>query len=142
MSKLKMVLKAKGCRKLITQIGSCSLDLSFVKSDKEMNIEMYTYKDSILEDIKRADLVIGHAGAGTTLDVLRNDKVLLVVVNTRLMNNHQSELADKLSEDGFVYQCTPETLLDCLLLMRKSNIKPFPRANTNAFSDFLDNELF
>ena len=59
-----------------------------------MLIEMYTFKSSLEDDMKRADLIVSHAGAGTIMEVLRlHGKRLAVVINTKLMDNHQTELA-------------------------------------------------
>ncbi|RWS10865.1 UDP-N-acetylglucosamine transferase subunit ALG13-like protein [Dinothrombium tinctorium] len=134
-------LKSRGCKRIIAQIGNSHLDLSSLPSIEGVEIETYAYKDSIIEDIEKADLTIGHAGAGTTLDVLRCDKTLLVVVNNDLMNNHQLELANSLSEDGYLYQCTPETLAECLQYLDPSQLKPFPKQNKILFATFLDRVL-
>ena len=40
----------------------------------------------------QSDLVIGHAGAGTTLDALSRHKKLILVPNRALMDDHQMEL--------------------------------------------------
>ena len=78
-----------------------------------------------------AKLIISHAGAGSVMEALRNvcysrnqpclpfftalqtqdafcfsqRKKLIVVVNDKLMHNHQAELADAMSEAGAA--CTP-----------------------------------
>ncbi|CAF4575020.1 unnamed protein product, partial [Rotaria magnacalcarata] len=61
-------------------------------------IEYYQYKDSIENDIQQADIVISHAGAGTILQALEAHKPLLVVVNEKLMNNHQLEIANEMEQ--------------------------------------------
>ncbi len=63
-------------------------------------------KDFIVLDtlIFNADLVISHCGAGILLECLRSDHAICIaVVNDSLMGNHQSELADKLSDEGYIY---------------------------------------
>lgn len=53
----------KGCRKLVIQAGHGANQLSAHKNKSHgISIEVYDYKNSILDDIKLADLVIGHAG--------------------------------------------------------------------------------
>ena len=59
-----------------------------------------------------ADLVISHCGAGILLECLRSDHATCIaVVNDTLMGNHQSELADQLSSDGYIYQSVPKNVL-------------------------------
>jgi len=47
-----------------------------------------------------------YTGAGSCLEVLGANKPLVVVINEELMNNHQVELADQLSNDGHLFYCT------------------------------------
>ena len=55
-------------------------------------------------------LVISHAGAGTTLEVLESGKKLVSVVNDSLMHNHQDELARKFADLGYCLYANPSTL--------------------------------
>lgn len=45
-------------------------------------------------------------GAGSCLEVLGAGKPLLVVINDKLMDNHQLELAKQLQADGHLLYCT------------------------------------
>ncbi|KAF0295780.1 UDP-N-acetylglucosamine transferase subunit ALG13 [Amphibalanus amphitrite] len=77
-------------------------------------VRWFRSKPSIAEDMASADLVIGHAGAGTCLEALRAGRALVVVTNTTLMDNHQAELAGRLAADGHLLHCVCETLRDTL----------------------------
>jgi beta-1,4-N-acetylglucosaminyltransferase len=46
--------------------------------------------------------VISHAGSGSILDALRVSVPLIVVPNTKLLHNHQMELAEVLAEQNYV----------------------------------------
>lgn len=46
--------------------------------------------------------VISHAGSGSILDAMRLGLPLIVVPNTDLLHNHQTELAEILAEQGYV----------------------------------------
>jgi len=100
-----------GVDRLCIQYGAGRLPPSHQESENGfiaytsngIEIECYRYKPSLREDMEAADLIIGHAGAGTCLEVLGLKKPFVVVINDLLMDNHQTELAEKLGE------------MDCLL---------------------------
>jgi hypothetical protein len=70
--------------------------------------------------------------------VLEAEKPLIVVVNENLMNNHQTELAEKLGGDGYLEYCVSSTLCETIEKFDPSKLKPFPRGNLNAFGKFID----
>nr|XP_021203208.2 UDP-N-acetylglucosamine transferase subunit ALG13 homolog [Bombyx mori] len=130
-------LKEIGCKEVVIQIGNSDVDPgNFTKN--EIKFTLYRFKDSILEDIKKADLVISHAGAGSCLEVLEEKKPLLVVVNEDLMDNHQLELAEQLQIDGHLYYCTCDTLVNTLNVVDFELLRPFPKANPILFVRYLD----
>lgn len=98
-------LKARGYERLVLQVGRGSL-LPAADSCPHVRLEAFRFKSSIAEDIEQADLVISHAGAGSCLEVLGAGKPLLVVVNDKLMDNHQLELARQLHMDSHLLYCT------------------------------------
>ena len=86
----------------------------------------FAFAPSLLPEISSASLVISHAGAGTCLDVLGLGKPHVVVVNEELMNNHQIELAEKLSEEGHLKHCVCDTLAQTLAEFDTGSLKPYP----------------
>ena len=76
-------------------------------------IETYDFLPSLDKDMRDADLIVSHAGAGTVMEALRLQKKLIVVINTLLMNNHQTELAAAMSNRGNLFMVEkPEDLDD------------------------------
>lgn len=71
-----------------------------------LRIRWYRFQPSLAEDMERADVILCHAGAGTLLEALAisaspksassSRKVVNAVINSKLMDNHQSELAEEL----------------------------------------------
>uniref|UniRef100_A0A0R3RWA5 UDP-N-acetylglucosamine transferase subunit ALG13 n=1 Tax=Elaeophora elaphi TaxID=1147741 RepID=A0A0R3RWA5_9BILA len=90
-----------------------------------INIDYYRYKNDILQDIAEADLIVGHAGAGTCLEVLRYKKPFVVVVNEELMDNHQWELAERLHELGHIFCTRPNDLAKIIKSPEIFKRKPF-----------------
>eukprot|EP00076_Gallus_gallus_P015173 XP_015134150.1 putative bifunctional UDP-N-acetylglucosamine transferase and deubiquitinase ALG13 [Gallus gallus] len=131
------VLRSRGCRQLVLQIGRGALQPApqygpaFVR-------DVFRFKESLAEDLRRADLVISHAGAGSCLETLEEGKPLLVVINEKLMDNHQLELARQLHKDGHVLYCNCSTLVETLQSMDLSTLKPFPPGQPEKFALFLD----
>lgn len=55
---------------------------------------------------KRSNQLIQRIGTGTILDAWKLGVPVIVVPNTRLMNDHQTELAQYLSKEGYATQST------------------------------------
>ncbi|XP_038172151.1 UDP-N-acetylglucosamine transferase subunit ALG13 homolog isoform X2 [Arvicola amphibius] len=103
------ILKSLGYNQLVLQIGRGTV-VPEPFSTESFTLDVYRYKDSLKEDLQQADLVISHAGAGSCLESLEKGKPLVVVVNEKLMNNHQFELAKQLHKEGHLFYCTCRVL--------------------------------
>ncbi|KAG8418175.1 N-acetylglucosaminyldiphosphodolichol N-acetylglucosaminyltransferase catalytic subunit alg13 [Metarhizium acridum] len=55
-------------------------------------------------------LVISHAGTGTILDAWKMGLPLIVVPNTRLLNDHQTEMAKHLARQGYATMSSADRL--------------------------------
>ncbi|XP_046879559.1 UDP-N-acetylglucosamine transferase subunit ALG13 homolog [Hypomesus transpacificus] len=133
-------LKARGYQHLILQVGRGSV-LPSPEACPGLTLEAFRFKDSIAENIRQADLVISHAGAGSCLETLGFGKPLLVVVNDKLMDNHQLELARRLHQDLNLLYCTCNNLTETLRTMDLSNLSPFLPGQSENFANFLDKAL-
>lgn len=130
-------------KKLVLQIGrGQDIDQKLAKNTCPIQIEGYRFKPNIRQDLQSADLIIGHAGAGTCLESLELNKKLLVVINEKLHDNHQLELAKKLSHLGHLKYCKPDELKR--VLSEKDlfdNLVPFKAGNPKLFVNWLDKFL-
>ena len=80
-----------------------------------IHMTSFTTKPSILDEFEKADLIITHAGAGSVRESLQMRKPTIVVINDTLMHNHQTEMAQKLSELQAVTYCpSPSELKNVL----------------------------
>nr|CAB3221196.1 UDP-N-acetylglucosamine transferase subunit ALG13 homolog [Phallusia mammillata] len=130
------ILETKSYSSLLVQYGRGHHQVKECNT-AGLKINGYRYKDSISGDITNADLVISHAGAGTCLEVLGARKPLVVVVNEKLMDNHQFELAKQLHQDGHLLYCTCSTLGSTLSEMDLQSLEPLPAPKTNKFGEDL-----
>lgn len=119
------------------QIGSGAA-ASNISTQEGIFVDYFRFKDSLQADIRNADLVISHAGAGSCLEILEAGKPLIVVINEELMGNHQLELAKQLYVDEHLYYSTCENLRDVLENVNLDKLKPFPRGNTGIFATYLN----
>jgi len=134
------VARELGFQKLVIQYGnglhipSLGDEASSNDHDDELlPLEAYRFKPTLDEDVAQAALVISHAGAGSLLEALRAGKRLLVVVNPILMGNHQLELAEAVSEQGYCFMAPePGRLLESLK-GANAELKPMPPIDLSGF---------
>ncbi|KRZ52363.1 UDP-N-acetylglucosamine transferase subunit ALG13 -like protein [Trichinella nativa] len=131
-------LKSIGVGEIRLQIGRGRHESVSNLQITEPSIVFYRYKNSLAEDLKWADLVISHAGAASCLEALELEKPLLVVVNDSLLDNHQIELADRLSKDGVLHYCTVGSLADTVRLFPSLNRKRWKAGDPEIFVTWLD----
>lgn len=144
-----MQLQQIECKVLKIQYGAGhAIDTATIRriqSQFSINIDCFNFKENISTDITSSDLIISHAGAGSCIEVLTSKKPLIVVVNDKLMNNHQTELAQQLSIDGYLLCCSPNTLSDALNDIEKklSSLKSYESGDTNMmkFVDHLNSVM-
>ncbi|XP_055034415.2 UDP-N-acetylglucosamine transferase subunit ALG13 [Misgurnus anguillicaudatus] len=130
----------RGYTDMVLQVGRGS-----VVPDPEicpgLRLQVFRFKDSIAEDMRRADLVISHAGAGSCLEALGANKPLIVVVNDKLMDNHQLELAKQLQSDSHLIYCTCSTLPQTLKDMDLASLTTYMPGEPQKFGNFLDKAM-
>ncbi|CAD5225431.1 unnamed protein product [Bursaphelenchus xylophilus] len=108
----KSVVKENGDQKIRSLIGE---QKTLEWQEFGINIVLLRYVDSLLPLIHLSNVVIGHGGAGTILEVTRAKKTLFVVVNRSLMSDHQTELAEELAKTRDLHFVSePSELLDAL----------------------------
>ncbi|PIC22333.1 hypothetical protein B9Z55_016428 [Caenorhabditis nigoni] len=143
-------LKKIGVKKVRLQIGKGNFEQEVVNrvfggvaadegsaSLEGLEIDYYRFKPSISEDMADAFIVIGHAGAGTCLEVLALHLPFITVTNDKLMDNHQAELAIQLSDDGYLLQCTPTTLPEMILKEELFSLRQFAAPNKKFLAEHI-----
>ena len=77
----------------------------------------------LLEYIKKADLIISHAGVGSILNILQNNKKAIVVPRLAKYkehtNNHQIQIAEEFSKKGYILYA--KDISDLAKLVKESN---------------------
>lgn len=135
-----------GFNRIVIQMGRGVHTPNELKAYCERNsieCEIYRFKNTLDEDMRNADLIISHCGAGSILEVITMGKPLVVVVNTSLQDNHQTELSDALTEGKYCYSTVPSKLVDTLLQRLKNPLndgvsKLFPINNPDILPGILD----
>lgn len=124
--------KVLGCTHLKMQYGKGSIPASlqnYTKTDGNDSpfvlVTAYDFKPSLATDMKEADLIVCHAGAGTVMEVLQLEKPAVVVINRKLMDNHQQELANAFGQRGNLFVVEdPKELLEKECWERIKQFKP------------------
>ncbi|VDK46390.1 unnamed protein product [Anisakis simplex] len=140
-------LKERGVSSVLIQCGNGKYRPVGYSIDDEwfslygMQVCFYRFKKAIIEDLRRAHIVIAHGGAGTCLEILELSKAGFVVINEHLMDNHQTELVERLAELGHIIYATPAKLVTALETADVSCLKPFSQNDTSNFVKYIDRTL-
>lgn len=141
-----------------------------------VRVRGYRFKPSLEADMRYADLIVSHAGAGSIMEGVslcaeedqeleaaaetveesgmmkatetRKKKKLAVVINSRLMDDHQTELADAMGTRGYLHVVPdPSHLLgeeDGMRVLREIEEfepAPFPGGDEGVFAALLDEHM-
>lgn len=135
-------MKLSGYTDLIIQYGKGVKPN--IPEDCPIPCHLYDFKDTLEQDMERADLILSHAGAGTIMEALRKKKRIVVVINTLLMNNHQQELANAMSNRGHLFVVKePSDLSDIELWDDFDSFIPIPheKGDAHSFTGLLNRHL-
>eukprot|EP01125_Pyxidicula_operculata_P011969 TRINITY_DN3922_c0_g1_i1.p1 TRINITY_DN3922_c0_g1~~TRINITY_DN3922_c0_g1_i1.p1 ORF type:complete len:403 (-),score=64.04 TRINITY_DN3922_c0_g1_i1:276-1484(-) len=102
------ILKKKGYKGVHIQYGG-SKEPKHIINTSNFECQIFDYRPSLIDEIKNASLIIGHAGVGTIFEALEHEKDTIIVPNPKLMNNHQAEITDALVTMFFLRTTTTTT---------------------------------
>lgn len=126
--------RSKGYGHITAQIGAYESEIQNLTDYFD-----YTTPDNMKKHFNEADLIIGHAGAGTIIEVLQLGKPLLVVINEILMENHQTEVAHAFHNKGLLEVATTRNLLE---IFKNSIFEPHKITfNANEFVNIMDSHF-
>ena len=104
-------------------------------------VSWFRFAPTITEEMRAADVVISHAGAGSVLEALELGKRLVVCVNDALMDNHQAELANALEARGHVVVASVDDVADALQRVVATRPAPYERGDAAPFRALVDGEM-
>ena len=126
-------MKSQGFSSLTIQYGRGSKP-EMRQHNSSIKIQSYDFRPSLKTDMEQADLILSHAGAGTVMEVLRMNKKMIVVINTDLMDNHQTELAGAMAERGHLHVVdSAEKLNEVQTWAAFEDLSPIPHQGGDAF---------
>lgn len=97
-------------------------------------VDAFDFKSDLSSLMLAADLVITHCGAGSILEVLRLQKKAVGVINSNLMDNHQTELAYAMQERRLIILSTdPTALCDSLTSAEWEELGSYPAPDPTLF---------
>ena len=135
-------LQKYGCKSLSVQIGRglyAPTSLELECTSRGISLEYFRFNPTLSDDMQRADVIISHCGAGSILEAIGLQKQLIVVVNSSLQDNHQTELSDALAAGNYCWSTTPESLNTLLAnLGNQGELNIFPKHDPTIFPALVD----
>jgi len=134
-------LSQKGYSDIVVQCGNSRVEELGTVHKCGLDVKVWRFKQSLDEEYDAADLVIGHAGSGTILDVLRRGKPLIIVPNPTLLDNHQEDMAHAMGTLGYAKTSTVNGLSQSIMDLGTSKLVPFPPFDGSKFRRLMDQEM-
>jgi len=132
------ILQAAGYTGLHVQTGNGSYKLQHITDiTLHFDVQVFDYKPSLSQEMQGAGLIIGHAGAGTILEVLGLGKPLIVVPNDTLMWGHQADIAEELAKESFLFVSKCGELKQAIRKLDFTKLKKFPAKESELFNNHL-----
>jgi len=92
------------------------------------NITFFRFKSSLQEEYQKANLIIAHAGAGTTYEILAMNKKLISIANLERTDHHQLDIVKKFSQEGYLVWCKDlKQLTDCIQKLNNITFKKYQK---------------
>jgi beta-1,4-N-acetylglucosaminyltransferase len=130
--------------KMIIQKGSGEYVPEMYNNIKleNLKVEVHDIINNFENVIKSSEYIISHAGAGIILESLKNKKKVFVAVNDTLMDNHQTELAEALYIDNYIFYIKDtenivEEVTNTIANINCQNWKPYPDFNLDAIPNVI-----
>lgn len=123
-----------------------------IVSQSSLSIDAHPFIVELAKRVADYDVVIGHCGSGTVLDVLRGPVFsrhqelrpkLILVPNAALMDRHQDELAEEMERLGaaLIAQPTTESLIAALRKAHQIQLEPLPKPNTQILDSIISSYI-
>jgi len=129
-------------KQLVMQIGRGKFEPRFLTkacADVGISLEVFRFKSNLDYEVREADLILSHCGAGSILEAITLRKMLIVVINESLQDNHQIELSNALVAGGFCSSAIPRTLItklrEFIEKLQTTSDKAFQEAPTFPIND-------
>jgi len=104
--------------------------------------EYFRFAPSLAPYYAQADLIVAHAGLGTTMEVLQSGKTLISVENVTCIDSHQTDMLGALAKYGYLIWCRNLDELSSLFAYAKTaTLEPYvaPQCDIpNIIQKFLD----
>mmetsp|Transcript_1649 Transcript_1649/g.2937 ORF Transcript_1649/g.2937 Transcript_1649/m.2937 type:complete len:172 (-) Transcript_1649:986-1501(-) len=150
-SDLVQVIDQDPVLQLLFELGYSCLSIQYGRGQYEpqvgtrlrgkMTVDGFRYKSDLRMEMDTADLIISHAGAGSIMEALTLKKKLIIVVNDKLMDNHQAELANQMHKLGYAISTTCNSLYEVLGNADFNSLKHLPNPKSGIVTSIVDEEL-
>lgn len=108
------ILVSLKVKQLVVQIGRGKFEPRLLKTacaDIGISVKIFRFKSNLDSEVREANLIVSHCGAGSILEAITQRKFLIVVINESLQDNHQIELSDALLAGKYCSSAIPRTLI-------------------------------